>query len=95
MSKILPLSEVKAKLSALIDEVASTHERVTVTRNGRPVAVIVSSDDLDTADETLEILSDPVTMGEIERGRLAIAEGDVATHEELLALRTTLRAKVT
>ncbi|MCP4306088.1 MAG: type II toxin-antitoxin system Phd/YefM family antitoxin [bacterium] len=34
MSRTLPLSEVKAKLSEVVDEVVTTQERVTVTRNG-------------------------------------------------------------
>jgi prevent-host-death family protein len=87
MSKILPLSEVKAKLSEVVDEIATTHERVTVTRNGRPVAVLVSTDDLETIEETIAILSDPAAMRQIEEGRAAIAAGDVATKDEIEALR--------
>ena len=37
-----PLAAVKARFSQVIDEVAGTHERVTVTRNGSPVAVILA-----------------------------------------------------
>jgi antitoxin YefM len=36
--KTAPLADVKAHLSALVDEVARTHEQVTITRNGEPVA---------------------------------------------------------
>jgi len=59
MSRTLSLSEVKAKLSEIVDEVVTTQERVTVTRNGRPVAVVLSTDDLEAIEETLAILSDP------------------------------------
>ena len=31
----IPLADVKARLSAVLDEVRSTHERVVITRNGR------------------------------------------------------------
>lgn len=92
MSKVLPLSEVKAKLSEVVDEVTTTHERVTVTRNGRPVAVLVSADDLEAMEETMALLSDPAAMSEIERGRAAIAAGDVATKDEIEELRQQLRA---
>ena len=92
MSKVLPLSEVKAKLSEVVDEIASTHERVTVTRNGRPVAVIVSTDDLETIEETVAILSDPEAMRQIEEGRAAIAAGDSASKDEIQALRDQLRS---
>ena len=93
MPRTLPLSEIKAKLSEVIDEIVTTQERFTVTRNGRPVAVLLSTDDLEAIEETLAILSDPAAMREIEKGRAAIASGDVATKDEIEALRIQLRAK--
>jgi prevent-host-death family protein len=93
MSRTLPLSEVKAKLSEVIDEVVTTQERVTVTRNGRPVAILLSTDDLDAIEETLAILSDPAAMREIQQGRAAIASGDVVTKDEVETLRSQLRSK--
>ena len=92
MTKVLPLSEVKARLSEVVDEVATTHERVTVTRNGRPIAVLVSTDDLEAIEETVAILSDPRAMREIEQGRAAIDAGDLATRAEIEAWRDRLRA---
>lgn len=91
MSKVLPLSEVKAKFSEVVDNVVATHERVTVTRNGRPVAVVLSTDDLEAIEETVAILSDPDAVTAIELGRAAIADGDVATREEIETLRERLR----
>jgi len=93
MSRTLPLSEVKAKLSEVVDEVATTQERVTVTRNGRPVAVVLSTDDLEAIEETLAILSDPAAMREIQQGRAAVARGDVTTKDEIETLRAQLRSK--
>ena len=92
MSKVLPLTEVKAKLSEVVDEIVATHERVTVTRNGRPVVVLLSADDLEAIEETVAILSDPAAVREIERGRAAVAAGDIATKDEIQALRDQLRA---
>ncbi len=88
----MPLSEVKAKLSEVVDEIVTTHERVTVTRNGRPVVVVLSTDDLEAIEETVAILSDPAAVREIELGRAAVAAGDVATKDEIEALRDQLRA---
>jgi prevent-host-death family protein len=93
MSKVLPLSEVKAKLSEVIDEVVTTHERVTVTRNGHPVAVLLSTDDLEAIEETVAILSDPAAMRQIEQGRTEIANGDIADKDDIEALRNQLRAE--
>ncbi|MFH2072044.1 MAG: type II toxin-antitoxin system Phd/YefM family antitoxin, partial [Actinomycetota bacterium] len=87
MSQVLSLSEVKARFSEIVEVVSSTHERVTVTRNGRPAVVVVSADDLEAIEETLSILSDPAAMRAIEEGRAAIAVGDASTREDLEALR--------
>jgi antitoxin YefM len=93
MARTLPLSEVKAKLSEVVDEVVTTQERITVTRNGRPVAVLLSTDDLEAIEETLAILSDPAAMREIQQGRAAIASGDVVTKDDIETLRSQLRSK--
>ena len=91
MSRVIPLSEVKATLSEVVDEVVTTHERVTVTRNGSPVAVVLSTADLESIEETIAILSDPSAVEAIELGRAAVANGDVATLDEMEALREQLR----
>ena len=93
MSKVIPLSEAKAKLSEVVDEVVTTHERVTVTRNGRPVVVVLSTDDLEAIEETVTILSDQAAMSQIAKGRAEAAGGAVATRDEVEALRDKLRNK--
>ena len=66
--KILPLSEVKMKLSELVEEVSSRDEEVTITKNGKPVAILVSPDEFDSWKETLAIRADEELMSEIRRG---------------------------
>ena len=46
LSETLPLAEIKARLSEIVDKVEEQHERVTLTRNGRPAAVLISPEDL-------------------------------------------------
>lgn len=70
--KILSLSEAKMKLSELVDKVQSTEEVVIITRNGRPVAVLVSPDEMDRMRETLEIKADRDLMKEIKAGLKAL-----------------------
>jgi prevent-host-death family protein len=41
MTKTMKASECKAKFLGVLDEVAAKHERVIVTKNGRPIAEIV------------------------------------------------------
>jgi antitoxin YefM len=66
--KTVPLAEAKAKLSRLIDEIDSRDEEVTITRNGKVAAVMLSPDQFDSWKETLAIQSDPALMEEIRRG---------------------------
>ncbi len=53
------LSEAKDQLSALVEDVQFTHEAVTITRHGRPAAVWMAVDDVDSLEETLFRLSQP------------------------------------
>ena len=73
--RTLPLAEAKAKLSGLIDDVARRDERVTITKRGRPTAVIMSHDEAASLDATLEIMSDPGFYTEILRNRRALDRG--------------------
>jgi prevent-host-death family protein len=66
--KTLPLSEVKMKLSALVDRVQATDEEVVITRNGRPVAILVSPDEYDSWKETVAVKSQPGLIDEIRNG---------------------------
>lgn len=85
MSDTLPLAEVKAKLSEMVDRVEHQHDRITVTRNGRPAAVLVSPDDLASLEDTLDLLSNPTALAEIERARREAKTGKTLTAEQLRA----------
>lgn len=83
--KTLSLSEVKTKLSALVDEVQERDEEIVITRNGAPVAVLVSADEFESWRETMAIQLDPQSLAEIRHGLAALDEGaaDLYTLEEL------------
>jgi antitoxin YefM len=66
--KTMPLSEVKTKLSELVAAVERRDEVVTITRNGKPVAIIVSKDEYECWQETVEIMRDAKFMKEIRKG---------------------------
>jgi antitoxin YefM len=85
MSETLPLAEVKAKLSEMVDRVEHTHDRITVTRNGRPAAVLISPDELASLEDTLDLLSDPKAMAQLHEAQAAVEAGDYVTGEELRA----------
>jgi prevent-host-death family protein len=79
------LAVVKAHFSQVIDEVAGTHERVTVTRNGSPVAVILAVEDYESLMETLEVLSDPRARADIRQAEAEMAGGEVYDETEVRA----------
>jgi prevent-host-death family protein len=81
----LPLAEIKKRLSQIVDGVEQQHDRVVLTRNGRPAAVILSPDDLESLEETLAILSDPSAMQDIREAESEIDNGDVVTEDKLRA----------
>lgn len=70
--KTLSLSETKMKLSALVDQVHDSDEEIIITKNGKPVAVLVSSDEYDSWKETIAIRADAPLMQEIKDGIAAL-----------------------
>ena len=74
---IEPLRDVRDHFSDIVDRVEREHERVTVTRNGRAVAVLVSPEDLAQLEETLDVLGDPDALADIREADAAYARGDV------------------
>ena len=71
----LPLAEVKNRLSEVVEQVESQHARVTITKHGRPAAVVISADDLESLEETLRVLSDPDLLAQVRASR---AEADAS-----------------
>jgi len=76
MTTTTSLANVKAHLSAIVGSVHDTHERVVITRNGEPAAVLVSPDDLASLEETLDILSDKALRAQVARARAEIDAGE-------------------
>lgn len=70
--KTVPLSEAKARLSSLLDEVEGRDAEIVITRNGRAAAVLVSPGDLESLKETVAVRSDAALVAEIRRGLTAL-----------------------
>ena len=85
----MPLKDVKNRLSEVVDQVEREHDRVVITKHGRPAAVVVSIADLESLEETLDVLSRPKLIAQI-RDSLDELDGQSATvlsKDEVLALR--------
>lgn len=83
--RTLSVSEAKMKLSALTESVNATDEEVIITKNGKPVAVLVSPDEYASWVETKQVVSDADLMKEIRKGAAALKKGKASlyTLEEL------------
>jgi len=75
LSEQASLADVKNRLSEVVDRIEREHGRVIITKHGRAAAVIVSVDDLESLEETLEILSNPALMDEIREAERDVAKG--------------------
>lgn len=90
MSESLPLAEVKARLSELVGRVGGQHDRVTVTVHGRPAAMLVAIDDLESMEETIAILSDAAALRSLADSDAELARGE---GENEASLAATMRAR--
>lgn len=82
----LPLSEVKARLSEIAEEVVATHERVQITKNGRDYVVLLAAEDFESIEATLELLSDPEAQARIAGAEREIKQGNLLDEAAVRAL---------
>ena len=75
MARILPISEVKARLPELVTGVEHREEEIVVTRKGKPPAVLVNHAEYERLKETIDVLSDPDLMKQIRLSRRFHAHG--------------------
>ena len=83
--KSVPLSEAKDRLSALVDEADRTHEIVQITKHGRPAAVLISADDLESLRETLFWLQQPGLREDLAEGEREHEAGETSSGGQLRA----------
>ena len=81
--EVLSLAEAKDRLSAVVNDVNATHEHYTITRNGRPVAVMLPVDDLAALEETIFWLEREIAR--LKSGE-PVADGPDTTGEEMAAI---------
>lgn len=83
----MALRDVKNRLSEVVDQVEREHDRVVITKHGKPAAVVISVDDLASLEETLEIAGRPLAIEQIRESlaEMDAGETEVLTKDELLA----------
>jgi antitoxin YefM len=88
MAEQMPLADVKNRLSEVVERLEREHGRVVITKHGRPAAVVLSVEDLESLEETLDILGDRILVSKIHKAMNEFAEGkaQILTRDEALAL---------
>jgi len=82
----IPIATARAKLSQLVEETSSTHERVEITKNGQRAAVLLGADDYDSIMETIAVLADGDLLLARLRGLEEVDTGDLVDAGGLVAL---------
>lgn len=90
ISEQMPLGEVKNRLSEVVEEIQREHGRLVITKHGRPAAVVISVEDLQSLEETLDVLASRTLLADVREG-LAEAAPPVLSKEEALRLSTAPR----
>ncbi len=72
-----PLTEVRDKLSEIIEKVSTTGADLIITKRGKPAAVVIGYDEYEALIETLNILSDDHTMAAITEAEAQATAGEL------------------
>ena len=88
VSEQMPLAEVKNRLSEVVDRLEREHGRVIITKHGHPAAVVISVEDLESLEETLDIMDSAALLADIRQSlaELSAADPAVLTKEDALRL---------
>lgn len=82
--KTLALAEVQGDLPRLVLEVESRQDPITITRDGRPAAILVSVAEWESLRETIAVLGDPRTVADLEDAAESRAAGVVYSTDDVL-----------
>jgi prevent-host-death family protein len=93
MSEVSSLAQAKAHLSELVARVGDQHERVTVTVHGRPVAILLAVEDLESLEETIAVLSDTAALRALGEADAELARGEGESENSLAAAMRARRAR--
>lgn len=80
---ILPVTKVKRELLEILKAMEEDYATVTVTRNGKPVGVIMTPDRYEALFETIDILGDREALQALKNSQEDFKSGHIYTHDEV------------
>lgn len=84
MARTVPFTEARASFSELLDYVQAQQEHVVITRNGKAVGLLMSMDEFESWEETVEVLSDEETMAALKRSEEDVKAGRLVDLDDVL-----------
>jgi antitoxin YefM len=87
ISEQMPLADVKNRLSEVVDRLQREHGRVVITRHGHPAAVVISLEDLESLEETLDVMDSAALLSDIRESLAELGTADAPTLSKEEALR--------
>ena len=87
LAQTVPAAEARTGFYKMLDQVKNLHERFTITRNGKPEAVVLSADEFEEWVETLEVLSSPKLMATLKSSGKDFRQGKTLSHEDVFGKR--------
>jgi prevent-host-death family protein len=79
MSDQMPLSVVKKRLSEVVERLEREHGHVVITKHGHPAAVLINVADLESLDETLDIMCGASLLADIRESLAELTSTGAAT----------------
>jgi antitoxin YefM len=73
LAEQMPLADVKNRLSEVVDRLQREHGRVVITKHGRPAAVVLSVEDLESLEETLDVMGSAALLDDIREALRELA----------------------
>ena len=77
VARIVPFTDARATLSDLLDVVENEQEHVIITRQGKPVAIVMSVAEWESWEETIDVLSDPQALEALRESEADVKAGRV------------------
>jgi antitoxin YefM len=84
MARTVPFTEARATLSELLDWVQARQDHVVITRNGKQVALLMSMDEWESWEETIEVLQDEELMAKLKRSEEDVKAGRLVDLDDVL-----------
>lgn len=84
LASTLPANEARANFYQILEEAGNSLRRFTITHRGKTKVVIMSAEELESWEETLDILSNKETMKDLKQSARDIKAGRTVPLEKVL-----------